>query len=194
MLSGTATLKFMRFDEDFQVSDLDGTNNRIADSVDLLYVSTHGQSDISGYRVALRDADWAPCASGFGDAGPSVAIFDTCDLLNLRDPEWYKPWITSKVGHSLRLLLGFASAATVAQTTTKRGHDFAKSILSGMPIGPAWLDVVHHIGYSGMDLGIAVGFGANLSDAEWSLNRMTLKDLPARRTRSTPSVVIRACH
>ncbi len=184
MLAGGCAVRFVRFDEELQLEHLDGTAGRLTDDVDLLYVATHGYCS-SGYRVALRDADWAPCAGDFGASGPSVAVFDTCDLVNLNDPQWWQAWV-SAAGRSLRLLLGFASPATVAHVSTQRGRAFAERILSGDAVARSWLRAVKDTVFPGLDVGIAVAFGDTAHDAEWALREMTLKDLPARRRGTSP--------
>jgi hypothetical protein len=183
------SINFVRFDESLLLRDLDGTSGRITENVDLLYIATHGESHNSGYRVALRDQDWAPFASSFGCSGPSVAVFDTCDLINLGDANWLGSWV-SNVGSSLRLLLGFASLATFAHDSTRRGQRFAEMILAGDPIGPSWLKAVHSTSYPGLDVGIAVAFGDSSSDAKWALRELKLSDLPAKRGSSTLRVEI----
>ena len=183
MVNAGHRVKFMRFDEGLRAPDLDGTTDRISDGVDLLYVSTHGECRKSEYQAILYDANWRPCANGFGDSGPSVAVFETCDLIKLADADWHKPWVAS-AGPSLRLLLGFASLATIEQVSTKRGRLFAERILSGAPIGAAWLEAVHSTGFTGLDIGVAIGFGDSASDADWALHRLRLDDLPATRHES----------
>jgi hypothetical protein len=110
-----------------------------------------------------------------------VAVFDTCDLVDLKDPLWWQHWVWN-VGPSLRVLLGFASPATIEQSSTRRGRLFGERIVSGAPIGPSWLEAVHSTGYAGLDLGVAIGLGDSPNDAEWALHRIRMGDLPARRT------------
>jgi hypothetical protein len=191
MLAGGCQAKFVRFDEGLKAQDLDGTNDRIAETVDVLYIAAHGESPASGYRVALYSSYWTPSLDEFGATGPSVAVFDTCDLIDLRNAAWSAPWV-AKAGRTLRLLLGFASPATVAHDSTRRGQAFAESILSGAPIGPSWLQAVNGTGYVGTDVGVAIGFGDDAADAGWALDQLTLADLPARRHSPKTVVQVRA--
>jgi len=94
------------------------------------------------------------------------------------------------VGPSLRLLLGFASPASIEHVSTTRARQFAEEILSGAPIGPAWLRAVHDTGYVGLDVGVAIGFGDSAADAKWALRGLTLDDLPAIRKTPTATVEI----
>lgn len=193
MLASGVNVSFLRFDETLRTADLDGTKDRLADSVELFYCASHGEYKPSSYSLILHQANWKPCNTGLGKNKLAVAIFDTCDLIDLNDNGWPNPWITS-AGPNLRLLLGFASPATVATDSTARGKAFASKIIAGDPIGPAWLEAVHSTAYAGADLGVAVGFGDDPGDADWALHTMTLADLPRPRTSSTPVIEVEACH
>jgi hypothetical protein len=194
MLAGNATMKFLHFDEALLPADLDGTSKQLAESVDLVYFSSHGEYKAHSYSLILHDSDWKPCGKGLGTTSLAVAVFDTCDLLDLNDPAWHNPWVSS-AGPHLRLLLGFASPATVATDSTARGKAFAKKIIGGDPLGPAWLQAVHGTAYAGADVGVAVGFGDDSAGADWALHDMTLADLPRPRESSSPPVtVVEACH
>jgi hypothetical protein len=193
MIADGATIKFLRFDEALTAPDLDGTSARLAESVDFFYCASHGEYKTSSYSLILHNADWKPSAKGLGTNRLVVAVFDTCDLLDLKDPKWPNPWIASSGPH-LRLLLGFASPATVATDSTARGKAFANKIISGDPIGPAWLEAVHSTAYAGADLGVAIGFGDTTADADWALHDMKLADLPRPRKSSPPITQVEACH
>lgn len=193
LVADGSKLKFLNFDEGLQVADLDGTNQALACSVDLFYIASHGEyTSTSTYKLILHSGDWQVSGLDLGNNAPSVAAFDTCDLLDLNDAQWHSAW--QSAGPSLRLLLGFASPATVAIDSTLRGHDFAQKIVAGDPIGPAWLQAVHGNSYPGTDLGVAVGFGDDAADAYWALHNMTLSDLPKRRSGGLPSIQIEVCH
>jgi hypothetical protein len=192
MLAKDARVKFLRFDEALVAADLDGTCSQLAE-VDLFYCASHGEYQAHSYSLILHDADWKPCVQGLGTNRLAVAVFDTCDLLDLKDPTWRNQWVSS-VGPHFRLLLGFASPATVATDSTARGKAFAAKITGGDPIGPAWLEAVHGTAYAGADLGVAIGFGDNSTDADWALHRMKLADLPCPRKSSSPVVQLKACH
>lgn len=191
MLAAGANIKFLRFDEGLSAADLDGTSGKLAESVEIFYCASHGEYKSSSYSVILCEKDWKPCARGLGASaglgtnGPSVAVFDTCDLLDPKDPNWPNEWV-SNVGLHLRLVLGFASPATVAADTTVRGKAFAEEIIKGNPIGPSWLRVNQNTKYPGTDRAVAIGFGDNASEADWALHKMKLGDLPCPRKISPP--------
>ncbi len=193
MLADGANVKFLRFDEGLIPADLDGTSDQLAESVEFFYCASHGEYKSPSYSLILHNADWKPCAKGLGTKTLAVAVFDTCDLVDLSDPAWPNPWISS-AGRHLRLLLGFASPATVATDSTARGKAFASKIISGDPIGPAWLEAVHGTAYAGADLGVAIGFGDDAVDADWALHSMKLADLPCPRKSSPPVTQVEACH
>jgi hypothetical protein len=194
MLANNATIKFLRFDESLVSADLNGNSKQLAESVDLVYFSSHGEYKAHSYSLILHGSEWKPCDQGLGADSLSVAVFDTCDLLDLNDSAWHNAWVSS-VGPHFRLLLGFASPATVATDSTARGKAFAEKIIRGDPLGPAWLQAVHGTAYAGADLGVAIGFGDDSADADWALHDMTLADLPRpRKSSSTPITLVEACH
>jgi hypothetical protein len=194
MLANQALLKFLRFDEALVHGDLDGTDGQLAESADLVYFASHGEYKAHGYSLLLHESDWKPCSTGLGTGSLSVAVFDTCDLVDLNDSSWRNDWISS-VGTHLRLLLGFASPATVATDSTIRGKAFAEKIIAGEPLGHAWLRAVHDTAYAGADVGVAIGFGTDTPDAQWALHEMTLAHLPSPRIRNSPVIAVEAvCH
>lgn len=193
MVTDGSVLSFLRFDEALTASDLDGTTDALAGAVDFFYVASHGTCATPGqYKLILHSGEWAVSGADLGSSGPSVATFDTCDLVDLTDPGWVSPWLTA--GPSLRLLLGFASPATVAQNSTLRGLEFATKILAGDPVAPSWLQAVHQNSYAGTDLAVAIAFGDDIADADWALHDMTLADLPSPRLPGTPTASAEVCH
>jgi len=192
MTAGGNVLSFLRFDEGLTLADLDGTTTALASAVDFFYVSSHGTCSSSQYKLILHSGEWPVSGADLGNLGPAVATFDTCDLVDLTDANWQAPWQTA--GLSLRLLLGFASPATVAENSTLRGREFTAKILAGDPIGPAWLQAVHQNGYPNTDQAIALGFGDDQADADWALHDMTLADLRKPRQLDTPVIEVAVCH
>lgn len=193
MIANGGHIRFIGIDERLSASDFDGSQQMLADSVDLLYVASHGEyTSASTYRLILHADEWSVSGLNLGAGGPSVAVFDTCDLLDLNDPQWPTAWRSA--GAALRLLLGFASPATVATDSTLRGQVFAEKIVGGDPIGPAWLQAVHATSYAGIDLAVAVGFGDTAEDANWALREMTLADLPTPRGDIPACIEIEVCH
>jgi len=186
--------KFLLTDEDWQVSDFDGSRATRQDSADILYVCTHGKTSPGTYRAILHEADWEPLVTGIGlGAGPWIAVFDTCDLIKLTDPRLAtgSAWT---VGPALRLLLGFASLATVDKGPSQRGKAFAANLLMGMPIASAWLEAVHSTGFPGLDLAIAIALGDDLADARTALTSASLILPPPRRRSATAVAAWKVCH
>ncbi len=97
MLADGANIKILRFDEALAAADLDGTSGQLAESVELFYCASHGEYKTHSYSLILHDADWKPCAMGLGTNRLAVAVFDTCDLLDLHDPVWPNQWVSSGV-------------------------------------------------------------------------------------------------
>jgi hypothetical protein len=189
MVSQHAELAFMRFDDDLRVDDLDGTVGSLATSVDVLYLAAHGSARNGIYRASLHDDDWTPAEMGLGSEAPAVAVFDTCDLVDLGNPRWHAEWSKPSVGRALRLVLGFASQATVSPDTTRRGAAFARNLAVGIPLASAWLRAVHDTGFAGLDVGIAIALGDDAADAERVLREATLDALPGPRMVGSATVV-----
>jgi Family of unknown function (DUF6345) len=186
-------VEFVRFDEALAVDDLDGTNTSLAESVDVLYLSGHGECGGGTYKAILHSGDWPP-SNGIGFTGPVVAVFDTCDLVDLNNPSWDTHWRSSTVGPALRLLLGFASVATVSQASSIRGDAFARNVEAGVPIAEAWLKAVHGTAPLGADLGIAIAFGDDAADAASILHTARIDALPGPRAAVAPTLAYAVCH
>ena len=187
MLAHGSTSQFVLLDEQLRVDDLDGTQSRLAEEVDVLYVCAHGESHAGDYRVDLHAADWRPFVDGIGDSGPRVVVFDTCNLVDPSDPNWPPGWAQGALGTSLRMLLGFASKATVCPgSPTLRGRVFADKLVAGDTIAEAWLNAVATTRYSGADVAIAIAVGADHVEATDILNNARLNNLPGRRKVGVP--------
>ncbi|WP_159425470.1 DUF6345 domain-containing protein [Streptomyces sp. fd1-xmd] len=187
MLDTGSSIGFLRFDEELLAEDLDGTRTSLADAVDFLYLSTHGETKSADYKVVLHGADWSPAASGLGAGGPVVAVFDTCDLLDLSEVNWMDPW-SQGAGSVLRLILGFASPAAFDKSASLRGAAFAENLQAGIPIAQSWLIAVHQTSLPDTDVGVAIAIGDDDDDADYILHHSTLDNPPAPRTGSTPSI------
>lgn len=192
MIGAGATISFLRFDERLLAEDLDGTQMALADAVDFLYLSTHGENKSAAYKVALHGADWSPASSGIGAAGPVIAVFDTCDLVDFSDANWMDSW-SQGVGAALRLILGFAGPATVNQSASLRGLAFAENLQAGMPIAPSWLSAVQQTSLPQTDRAVAIAIGDDDDDAEYILQQSTLSNPPPPRTADTPSIRAEVC-
>jgi hypothetical protein len=185
---------FVLIDERWDVQDFDGKRATLQDSVDVLYVCTHGQTGTGGYRALLHGADWEPFVTGIGNGtGPWVAVFDTCDLIDLTDPRLAGSGSWT-VGNSLRLLLGFASLATVDTGPSVRGRAFVDKMSAGLPVADAWLQAVHSTGFSGLDRAIAIAFGNDPLDAHTVLDTATLASPLSARTAASPTIAWKVCH
>ncbi|MFI5697738.1 hypothetical protein ACIA58_38130 [Kribbella sp. NPDC051586] len=121
MLAAGANVKFVTFDENLVDQDLDHGGD--AQQVDILYVATHRLNGASGYELGLHADDWPVLAGGFGDRGPVIVVFDCCDLADPAVIDWDRVWRTDKIGPQLRLVLGFASPASVSRQASIRGTD-----------------------------------------------------------------------
>jgi hypothetical protein len=137
---------------------------RRAEAVDVLYVCCHGRLKQGNFEVVMHADDWAPATSGLDGNGPLVAVFDACNLLDPSDPSWDGPW-ASQPRPRLRLVLGFASLATVNKAAALRGEDFADRLARGDPVAGAWLAAVRSHDAHGRDRPVAVAFGASASEA-----------------------------
>ena len=182
-------ISFLRFDESFELEDVDGTRDALAQTVDLLYVSSHGSSDNSGYRAILHGSDWVPALGGFGATKPAVAVFDTCDLLDARDQKSLTAWEVASVGLGLRLVLGFSTPATVGQATSLRGRAFVKNLVAGDSFVDAWAGAVIPTSYQGTDEPVAIALGDSQSDATSVLYHASLTAMPAPRNMPVPTAV-----
>jgi hypothetical protein len=185
---------FLLIDENLDVKDFNGVRAALQDSVDILYVCMHGKTAPGKYQAELYAADWQPFVTGIGNGpGPWIAVFDTCDLIDLSDPRLtgHAKWA---VGQSLRLLLGFASLATVDTGPSGRGKAFATNLAAGLPVADAWLQAVHSTGFPGMDRAIAIAFGDNPSDARTVLSSATLASPAKARASATPAAAWKVCH
>jgi hypothetical protein len=186
MAAQKSTIDFALFDEDLDASGLTGTQS-LAAGVDLLYVASHGVLSPSGYNLALHAADWPLLTSSFGDPGPAVVVFDTCDLVDTRRATWMDDWRDAGVGRALRLILGFSSPATVSQQASLRGMAFASG-LGTLTISDAWLNAVQTTRYVGTDKPVALAFGDDDADAQSVLDTATIGSIPGPRSSAVPGV------
>lgn len=187
---------FLTFDDSLRADQLDGTQAKIQEDVEILYLTTHGSCSSRQYTAYLHGADWRPVQSGLGQRGPVVAGFDTCDLVDLSDPAWASPWQTSNIGPALRLILGFCSKADISEKPSQRGDGFAKEILAGVPFAEAWLRAVHttSVHHQSCDYGIALALGDDPNDADHVLRNASLQAWPLPRSGSQIWLAWRCCH
>jgi hypothetical protein len=182
-------VKFVRFDGEFELGDLNGTRDALAESVDLLYIASHGTTGANGYSAILHGTDWFPAALGTGGQRPVVAVFDTCDLLDPNDPNWRTHWEKASVGKALRLVLGFSSPATCGQATTVRGRAFVENLFTHhQNFVDAWDNAIRATRYQGTDHPVAIAFGDDAADARQIIQNASLTAIPGPRNANQPTV------
>lgn len=169
--------------------------NAGAEASDILYICAHGQFRNHEYRATLHHDDWYPSRMYLGSRGPSVAIFDTCNLLDSKT--WpVSGWLTG-LGPNLRLVLGFASVAPMDSRSTERAIEFVDRLVAGDGLGTAWLRAVHTIGPSrAVAAALAIGdWGSDhpLAEPTAIIERATLDDLPFPPTLK-PYAGLKLCH
>ncbi len=189
-------IEFMTFDEELMVDQLDGSKARIQENSDVIYFSTHGGYSHGRYRVYLKRGEWFPTQVALGQKGPAIAVFDTCDLVDLSDANWSKEWQGSHIGPALRLVLGFASLASDCDGSSSRGARFAKHMIAGKPVVEAWLTAVHSTAFDHdtYDRGFAIALGDDPQDARDTLDNATLGLWPGPRTGPVIHIAWKLCH
>lgn len=184
MVTRGARLASLSFDEHLDAEVL----NARAPDADLLYLVTHGGQGSAGYQTALTNGDWRLAGSHLGQKGPTVAVFDTCDLVDRSSRTWRDFWSSGTVGRRLRLVLGFSSQATVSPLTSRRGDAFAQLILAGRPFAEAWLSAATGTIWPALDHPIVIALGDDEDDARKVARTASLHDLPEPRTTDRPHV------
>lgn len=182
MIEGGARSGWVGCDE--QLTHLSLDVGGPAQQVDILYVSSHGGPGANGYEVALHGADWPVLGGGFGIDGPTVVVFDCCDL-SVAKPDWE----TAKLGLSLRLILGFSGKASGARKAAVRGTAFADE-LNQQPIADAWCTAVQNTTVTA-EHPVAIALGDTLLDAMTVLDKMTIGALCGPRNAGTPFAATR---
>ncbi|WP_427891346.1 DUF6345 domain-containing protein [Kribbella sp. GL6] len=189
MLAAGAEAHLVTFDENLDDADLDPGGS--AQQVDILYVATHGMRGANGFELALHANDWRLLGGGFGDNGPAIVIFDCCDLVDLTAKDWDRQWRTDRLGPELRLILGFASPASVSLQASIRGTAFARE-LATKPVTDAWFVSIQAGSYVGTDKPVAIAFGDDDQDARNVLDQLSIGALPGPRTSAVPGVAWRS--
>jgi hypothetical protein len=175
-------VEFVVCDEPLEVADFDGTRRRLQDHVDLLYLSSHGTFSAVGYDALLYLTDWAPRATGIGQARLRVVVFDTCELIKTAtNPNWQAVWGAANLGTSLRLMLGFDGTAALDRKSAERGRTFAENLLKGSTFADAWITAVSRHIRSQYRRAVAIGVGDTMTEAQTALNTASLAAMPAAR-------------
>ena len=181
-------------DEELALSSLDGTQNRIQDGVDILYVMTHGNFASQGYKAELNVSRWLPAVTGIGTAAASklsVVIFDTCHLIDSAQ-NWEAAW-AQNLGNSLRLILGFEGSVAIDQGSAVRGKAFANELLNGKTFADAWLIAADaSIDYDPeYKKAVAIGIGDTMQDAQAILATADLANMPAARSGTSTFLALK---
>jgi len=182
-------IEFVVCDEPLEVADFDGSKRRLQDSVDLLYVLSHGAFSAAGYDALLHLADWSPGATGIGHGRLRVVVFDTCELIKTAAiPNWQGVWGAAVLGTSLRLLLGFDGTAVIDRGSAERGKAFAENLLAGGTFSDAWRAAVSRHVKSQYRRSVAIGVGDTVGDAQAVLNTASLAAMPTARAGTAVSL------
>ena len=175
-------IEFVVCDEPLEVADFDGTRRRLQDSVDLLYILSHGAFSGASYDALLHLADWSPGTAGIGQTRLRVSVFDTCELIKTAAiPNWQATWGAAKLGTSLRVLLGFDGTTVIDRGSAERGKAFAENLLAGSTFADAWITAVSRHVKSQYRRAVAIGVGDTVADAQAVLNTASLTALPKAR-------------
>ncbi|KAB2856046.1 MAG: hypothetical protein F9K43_27475 [Bauldia sp.] len=181
-------VEYLVCDDLLATSDLDGISRTLQDDVDLLYIMTHGVFAASGYDVYLHAANWQPAATGIGHARLTVAVFDTCKLIDTASvANWRAVWAAAGLGAHLRLLLGFDGSAVIDRASAERGKAFAENLIKGSTFADAWLTAVKATcSHSQYRKAVAIGIGDSSADALAALNTASLASMPSARGAGAP--------
>lgn len=181
-------LAYLRFDEDLTLGDLDGTQRKLHETADILYISSHGSFAGNGYSAMLHKSDWHIDLTRIGMQKPTVAVFDTCHLI---DPSvnWRSLWARA-IGPSIRLLLGFEGRAAIDRGSAMRGRAFAEHLVNGQTFVDAWLRAVKSTTASPFNKAVAIGIGDNQADANAML-AATINNFPGPRSSQTAVFEVR---
>jgi hypothetical protein len=178
------TIKLFCCDEQLEVTDLNGTTARLHDDVEILYVTTHGLFGQYGHEILLNANNWL--VNGLGQNNLSVAIFDTCSLIE-QNQAWKTAWTKAKPGNKLRLLLGFDGPAGIDRGLALRGKAFAENLTGGDTFADAWIKAVGATSvrpfWSRINMkAVAIGIGDSANEATKALNTMTLANMLGARS------------
>ena len=156
---------------------------RIHESAEIFYFTTHGEFYKSGYEALLNTNNWSPSATGIGSGRTVVAIFDTCYLIDSTQ-DWRAIWSTTNFGRALRLILGFDNLAAIDRGHALRGFAFADNLISGGTFVDAWFKAVASTTPKPHNKAVAIGIGDSQHDAENVLSMASLAKMPPARTGS----------
>ncbi|HTD58909.1 MAG TPA: DUF6345 domain-containing protein [Solirubrobacteraceae bacterium] len=177
-------------DERLLASDYDGRTKRMADGADILYIAGHGRQARGQFELLLHSDEWRPASAGLDGNGPRVAIFDACNLITPNDGDWAAPWMAA-VRPNLRLVLGFASNATVSKAASFRGEEFAERVARGDTIAGAWIAAVRSHDAHGRDRPVAIAFGSDDTEAKHLLGHGNLATVLSMPPLTSAAVVRR---
>jgi hypothetical protein len=171
-------------DDTLDCGRVDGTIARDDDAGTMFYLATHGRFDAaSGYDAILHSTVWSPGTTGLGLSNLVVAILDTCETIDGR-VHWQGRWEQSRLGSSLRIILGFDGKAPCDQGSGTRGAAFASELLAGKTIADAWLVGTKSSLVPGTGTPVAIGLGDTPMDAQQVLGTARLHAMPPPRSGS----------
>ncbi|MGY4772225.1 DUF6345 domain-containing protein [Kribbella sp. CWNU-51] len=187
MIEAGDRAKWLGSDEQLVTSCFDPQGR--AQQVDILYLSSHGLTGASGFEVALHAGDWPLFGGGFGDTGPTVVVFDCCELADVQVPNWKQDWETALLGQGLRLVLGFSTKASGSRKAAARGTGFADELIASpnQSIKEAWFTAIHN-STSTNEEPVAIAFGDSDADAQDVLDTMSIGSLYGPRANTVPTV------
>lgn len=144
-LSATDTQKFyfnLKGGKPFLETDRD---QDLVETVDMLYLSTHGGLQSDSSRWAMWDMNTRAFTKNMtlGNEGKGLSILSTysCDTLGGTDSEIITHWKTPFSG-GLRYVAGAWDVLWDGITTDECGEDYADNLQDGMTIQDAWTDAI----------------------------------------------------
>jgi Family of unknown function (DUF6345) len=183
-------VEFLFCDELLRVSDFDGNKRTLADTVELLYIVSHGELDqsTSSFEALLKRVNWQPGGNkGIGHSSLVVAVFDTCHLIDSRKGKNSQAvWGSARLGPKLRLLLGFDGIGPMNYDLAQRGFAFADNLIAGKTFASAWLQAVNSTQPPDSAKPVALGIGDSAQVAKSVLDTASLVQMPGTWTGATP--------
>jgi len=181
MRNASHNIRDLTLDE--RLTDLDFSKERLHESAQIFYLSTHGIFAATGYNACLNKDDWYPSKTGIGNRNTVVAVFDTCYLID-SGRNWRNIWAQAKFGNALRLMLGFDNLVAIDRGHAVRGFAFADNLLNGDTFVDAWFKAVASTTPKPYNKAIAIGIGDDPQDAINVVTTASLSNIPGRRTGS----------
>jgi hypothetical protein len=191
MRTGGHEVEFLFCDELLRLSDFDGSQRTLADTVDLLYIVSHGELNQStaSFEALLKYKNWQPGGNnGIGHSRLIAAVFDTCHLIHTkRKRDSQAVWGSAQLGPNVRLLLGFDGVAPMSYDLAERGYAFAENLIAKQQtFATAWLRAVDSTNPPDSTKPVAIGIGGSRQDAKSVVDTASLAQLPGTWSGGTP--------